>query len=95
MRMPCAHHMYLFCLFLIEKGPLNNTSVQNRLPLGNPSNVSGPAAQLNARGLRMHRKPMNFSEYTNYSSSHRRVNVKRKLPKFVKTTVGLRSNPYK
>ena len=77
------------------RGPLNTSTVQNRLPLGNPANISGPAAQLNSRGLKMHRKPMNFSEYTNYSSSHRRVNVKRNKPKFVKTTVGWRSNPFK
>ena len=38
---------------------------------------------------------MNFSEYTNYKSSHKRVNMKHKKPKFIKTSVGWRSNPYK
>ena len=35
-----------------------NTTVQNRLPLGNPLNVIGPAAQLNSRGVKMHHRPM-------------------------------------
>ena len=67
----------------------------NRLPLGNPTNLVGPAAQLNSRGVKMHRRPMNFSEYTNYGSSFKRINVKRNKPKFVKTSVGWRANPYK
>ena len=77
------------------RGPLNSSTVQNRLPLGNPTNLMSPAAQLNSRGVKMHHRPMNFSEYTNYTSSHKRVNIKRNKPKFVKTTVGWRTNPYK
>ena len=77
------------------RGPLNSSTLQNRLPLGNPSNLVGPAAQLNSRGVKMHHRPLNFSEYTNYNSSHKRVNMKHKKPKFVKTSVGWRANPYK
>ena len=77
------------------KGPLNSSTVQNRLPLGNPKNLSGPAAQLNSRGVKMHHRPMNFSRYTNYRSSDKRVNMKQSVPKYVKTSVGWRSNPYR
>ena len=74
------------------RGPLNTSTFQNRLPLGNPRNSSGPAAQLNSRGVSMHRRPMNFEKYTNYASSYKKVHVKK--PVWVKTSMGWRCNPY-
>ena len=63
--------------------------------LFNPTNMTGPAAQLNSRGVKMHHRPMNFSEYTNYNTSHKRVNIKLCKPKLIKATVGWRVNSYK